>query len=148
MKYLVITNLRSYLTFNKIKMKLFRQIFLFVIFAFVCNGVKAQMDTESLVQHLQTANFNNLLLFWDTQVEVNLPNMNGQKQFSAAEANEMLRSFFNRNNIIGFDKNAARKVGSTVYLTGKLLADNAKYNLTLLLQENKKGVMIVSLRIN
>ena len=125
-----------------------RQILLLVIFALSSLGLKAQNDTELLVQNLQTSNFNNLLGYWDNQVEVNLPDLSGQKQFTAKEANELLRSFFNRNNVIGFEKNAARKVGNTIYLTGRLLSGTTKYNLTLLLQENKKGFTIVSMRIS
>jgi hypothetical protein len=125
-----------------------RQILLLVLFAFASVGVKAQNDADQLVQHLQTANFNKLLSFWDTQVEVNLPDLAGQKQFSPVDANEMLRSFYSRNNIIGFEKNAERKVGTTIYLTGKLLSQNAKYNLTLLMQENKQHLTIVSVRVS
>ena len=125
-----------------------RQILLLVIFALSSLGLKAQNDTELLVQNLQTANFNNLLSYWDNQVEVTLPDFQVQKQLNAKETNELLRSFFNRNNIIGFEKSAARKVGNTIYLTGKLLSSATKFNLTLLLQENKKGFTIVSLRVS
>ncbi len=125
-----------------------RQILLLALFAFASLGANAQNDADQLVQHLQTANFNKLISFWDTQVEVNLPNFTGQKQFSPADANEMLRSFYSRNNIIGFEKNAERKVGSTIYLTGKLFSQNTKYNLTLLMQENKQHLTIVSVRVS
>jgi hypothetical protein len=125
-----------------------RQILLLVIFALVSVSVKAQNDTETLVQNLQTANFNNLLSYWDAQVEVNLPDLSGQKPYTAKEANELLQSFFNKRNILGFEKNAERKVGNTLYLTGKLLSGTLKYNLTLLLQENKKGFTIVSVRVS
>jgi hypothetical protein len=125
-----------------------RQILLIVILALVSVSVKAQNDTESLVQNLQTANFNNLLSYWDAQVEVNLPDLPGQKPYTPKEANELLQSFFNKRNILGFEKNAERKVGNTLYLTGKLLSGTLKYNLTLLLQENKKGFTIVSVRVS
>jgi hypothetical protein len=111
-------------------------------------GLKAQNDTEALVQNLQTANFNNLLSYWDAQVEVNLPDFQGQKPYGAKEANELLQAFFNKRNILGFEKNAERKVGNTLYLTGKLLSGTLKYNLTLLLQANKKGFTIVSVRVS
>ncbi len=125
-----------------------KQIILLLFFAFASIGAKAQNDADQLVQHLQTANFNKLLSFWDAQVEVNLPDFSGQKQISPAGANEMLRSFYSRNNIIGFEKNAERKVGSTIYLTGKLLSQNAKFNLTLLMQESKQHLTIVSVRVS
>jgi hypothetical protein len=125
-----------------------RQIVLLFFFAFASLGASAQNDADQLVQHLQTANFNKLLSFWDTQVEANLPDLPGQKQLSPLDANELLRSFYSRNNIIGFEKNAERKVGSTIYLTGKLLSQNAKFNLTLLMQENKQHLTIVSIRVS
>ncbi len=125
-----------------------RQILLIVIFAMASLGLKAQNETEVLVQNLQTANFNNLLSYWDTQVEVNLPDMVGQKSYTSKEANGLLQSFFSKKNILGFEKTAARKVGSTVYLTGRLLSGTTKFNITLLLQENKNGFTIVSVRVS
>ncbi len=126
----------------------FRQILLLVIFALATVHVQAQNETESLVQNLQTANFNNLLSYWDAQVEVNLPELVGEKPYTAKEANELLQGFFNKRNILGFEKSAARKVGNTLYLTGKLLSGSTKYNLTLLMQESKKGYTIVSVRVS
>ncbi len=125
-----------------------RQILLVVIFAMASTSLKAQNEAETLVQNLQTANFNNLLSYWDSQVEVNLPDLVGQKPYGAKEANDLLQSFFNKKNILGFEKSAARKVGNTIYLTGKLLSGSTKFNLTLLLQETKKGYTIVSVRVS
>ena len=64
------------------------------------------------------------------------------------EANQQLQLFFSKKNIVGFEKNAERKLGNTIYVTGKLLSDQNKYNLTMLLQDSKKGVVIVSVRIS
>ena len=129
-------------------MRPIRKIILLLLFVMVGASVKAQNETEALVQNLQTANFNSLLSYWDNQVEVNMPNLSGLKQFSAKEANELLKSFFSNKNILGFEKTAARQVGTTVYLTGKLVSANAKFNMTMLLQQNKNGLAIISLRVN
>jgi hypothetical protein len=129
-------------------MKQVRQILLLLFFVFLSQNLLAQHDTESLIQNLQTSNFNNLRSFWNSQVDVSMPDVAAQKQYNAKEANDILSSFFNKNNIIGFEKNGERKVGNTIYLTGKLIAGSSKYNLTLLLQESKQGVTIVSIRVN
>jgi len=129
-------------------MRPIRKIILLLLFVMVGASVKAQNETEALVQNLQTANFNSLLSYWDNQVEVNMPDLSGLKQFSAKEANELLKSFFSNKNILGFEKTAARQVGTTVYLTGKLVSANAKFNMTMLLQQNKNGLAIISLRVN
>jgi len=129
-------------------MKQVKQIFILLFFVVLSQSLFAQNDTESLIQNLQTSNFNNLRSFWDTQVDVSMPDLVTQKQYNAKEANDLLSNFFNKNNIIGFEKNGERKVGTTIYLTGKLISGTSKYNLTLLLQEAKKGVTIVSIRLN
>lgn len=129
-------------------MRQFRKIVLLVVLFVASTQVKAQNETEALVQNLQTANFNNLLSFWDNQVEVSFPDIAGQRQVNAREANDLLRAFFNRKSIVGFEKSAARKVGNTVYLTGKLLSNNTKFNITLLLQETNNRYAIISLRVN
>jgi len=113
---------------------------------------KAQNETENLVQTLQTANFSNLLSFWDAVAEVNIVDQVSQKQLASLQANQQLQLFFSNKNIVGFEKSAERKLGTTIYITGKLLSAqakyNTKYNISMLLQESKKGIAIVSVRVN
>jgi hypothetical protein len=129
-------------------MRQFRKLVLLFLLIIGSTSIMAQNETEAVVQNLQTANFNNLLSFWDNQVEVNMPDIAGLKQFNAREANELLKSFFTNNNILGFEKSAARKVGNTVYLTGKLISNTTKYNITMLLQQSKNNFVIISVRVN
>lgn len=129
-------------------MKLITKI-LVVLALLQCSiGVKAQNETELLVQHLQTGNFSALQSFWDIQVESSILDQVALKPLTAQQANETLQAFFNQKSIVGFEKNAERKLGNTLYLTGKLLSSQQKFNLTLLLQSTKKGFVIVSMRVN
>ncbi len=129
-------------------MKLISKI-LVVLALLQCSiAVQAQNETELLVQHLQTSNFNALQSFWDSQVESSILDQVSLKPLTAAQANENLQSFFNKKNIVGFEKSAERKLGNTLYLTGKLLSSQQKFNLTLLLQSTKKGFVIVSMRVS
>jgi len=129
-------------------MQLFRKYLLIISFLFSFSSLFAQNDTENLVQILQTASFNNLLPYWGQQVEVNIIKQINQKQLSANAANEQLQAFFNQQNIIGFEKTAERKLGNTIYVTGKLISSKNKYSLTLLLDISKKGIEILSVRIS
>lgn len=129
-------------------MQLFRKYLLIISFLFSFNGLFAQNDTENLVQILQTASFNNLLPYWGQQVEVNIIQQINQKQLNATAANEQLQAFFNKQNIVGFEKTAERKLGNTIYITGKLQSSQNKYSLTLLLEVTKKGIEILSVRIS
>jgi len=129
-------------------MQRFRKYLLIVSLLFSFQVVFAQNETENLVQILQTASFNSLLPYWDGQVELNILEQGSQKMATAMEANEQIRNFFNKHNVIGFEKTAERKLGNTIYVTGKLMSDQHKYSLTLLLQSSKKGLVIVSARIS
>jgi hypothetical protein len=129
-------------------MKFISQILLISSFLFCSLSGKAQNETENLVQTLQTANFRNLLSFWDAVAEVNIVDQVSQKQLASLQANQQLQLFFSNKNIVGFEKSAERKLGTTIYITGKLLSAQAKYNISMLLQESKKGIAIVSIRVN
>jgi len=129
-------------------MKLISKILVVLALLHCSIGLHAQNETEQLMQHLQTGNFSALQQFWDSQVESSILDQVASKHLNAQQANETLRTFFNEKNIIGFEKSAERKLGNTLYLTGKLLSSQQKYNLTLLLQSTKKGFVIVSMRVN
>lgn len=129
-------------------MQLFRKYLLIISFLFSFSSLFAQNDTENLVQILQTASFNNLLPYWSQEVEVNIIQQINQKQLNSNAANEQIQAFFNKQNIVGFEKTAERKLGNTIYLTGKLISSQKKYSLTLLMEINKKGFEIVSVRIS
>jgi hypothetical protein len=129
-------------------MQLIQKIVLVLSFTFSLSVVHAQNETETLVQTLQTANFSSLLSFWGPVSEVNILDQTIQKQLNPSQANQQLQAFFNNKNIIGFEKNAERKVGNTIYITGKLLSAQGKFNVSLLLQDNKKGISIVSIRVS
>ena len=129
-------------------MQLLRKILLVFSFTISFGMAMAQNETETLVQTLQTANFTNLLSFWDAASEVNILDQSSQKQLNPTQANQQLQLFFSNKNIIGFEKSAERKLGTTIYITGKLLSAQGKFNLSLLLQETKNGISIVSIRIS
>ncbi|MBP5999766.1 MAG: DUF4783 domain-containing protein [Sediminibacterium sp.] len=129
-------------------MKLISKIVVVFALLHASIGVQAQNETELLVQHLQTGNFSALQSYWDNQVESSILDQVSTKPLTAQQANETLQTFFNQKSIVGFEKSAERKLGNTLYLTGKLLSSQQKFNLTLLLQSTKKGFVIVSMRVN
>ena len=129
-------------------MKLISKILLVLALLHCSIDVNAQNETEQLMQHLQTGNFSALQQFWDVQVESSILDQVASKPLNAQQANETLKAFFNEKSIVGFEKSAERKLGNTLYLTGKLLSSQQKFNLTLLLQSTKKGFVIVSMRVN
>lgn len=108
----------------------------------------AQSELDTIAQHLQTANFNALQTIWAPEVEVSIVSFANQEQMNPMAANQVVKNFYNKKSIVGFEKSAERKLGNTLYLTGKLIATQQNYNLTLLIQLTKEGLKIVSVRIS
>jgi hypothetical protein len=77
-------------------MSTIRKIIL-ILTLFISNtSLFAQKETEQIAQNLQTANFSNLLLFWNSEVELTILEQSNQKLSSPQEANQQLQSFFDQ----------------------------------------------------
>ena len=83
-----------------------RKILLILGFLISISPLFAQKQTEQIVQNLQTANFSNLLPFWDKEVEVTILDQINQEKQSSSQANQALQNFFNNKAIVGFERNA------------------------------------------
>ena len=96
-------------------MKLIAKILVVLALLHCGTAVQAQNETDLLVQHLQTGNFNALKSFWGNQVESSILDQVSNQPLNAQQANETIQAFFNQKNIVGFDKSAERKLGNTLY---------------------------------
>ena len=70
------------------------------------------------------------------------------KLMSSEQSQQAIINFYNQKGVINFEKTADRQLGNITYVTGKLIADKNKYNLTIMMQQTKKDLFIISLRIN
>lgn len=129
------------------KMYPFRKILL-IVSLFVASAGFGQNQIEHLSQTLATSNFNELKTYWSPQVEVSIESTLNSVSMSAAMAQQAIVNFYNQKGVINFEKTADRQLGNITYITGKLLADRNKYNITIMLQVNKSALSIISLRIN
>ena len=77
-----------------------RKILLILSFLILNTSLFAQKETEQITQNIQTANFSNLLLFWDTEVEMTILDQINQKTSHPQEANQQLQLFFNNKSIL------------------------------------------------
>lgn len=124
--------------------KILLSCFLFLSYTVIA----AQSELDMIAQHLQTANFNALQNIWATEVEVSVISFANQEQMNPTAANQAVKNFYNKKSIVGFEKSAERKLGNTLYLTGKLISSQQNYNITLLIQLTKEGLRIMSVRIS
>lgn len=126
-------------------MKKIIALFLVVVIA---SSFKVQYESDNLVRALKTANAGQVSVYFDKILDIKFPDKEEIKSIGKNQAGIALKSFFDDNNITGFDLTSQRELGGTMYITGKLLNSDKGYNLTLMLKNKEGKPQIITVRIN
>jgi hypothetical protein len=126
-------------------MKKFIALLLIVV---ISSSFKVQYETDNLVRALKTANPTQVSAHFDKILDIKFPEKEEVKSIGKNQAGIALKSFFDENNISGFELTSQRELGGTMYITGKLLNDDKGHNLTLMLKNKDGKPQIITVRIN
>jgi hypothetical protein len=107
-----------------------------------------QSDTGDIINALKTGNADQFNKYFDNIVDVKLPEKDEIKSIGKTQASITMKSFFEENNIKGFDASSQRELGGIMYIAGKLQGGTKVYQLTLMLKEKGTDVVITNIRIN
>lgn len=107
-----------------------------------------QPDTDSVVRAFKTANADEVARYFDDYIDLKLLDKDEVKNMGRNQATIALKSFFEENNIKGFDKGSDREIGNTLYITGKLTSTGKSYNVTVMLKAKGGKHQIITMRIN
>ncbi|HEX6915105.1 MAG TPA: DUF4783 domain-containing protein [Chitinophagaceae bacterium] len=109
-----------------------------------------RQDADEIVKALQTANADHIAAYFDNMIDLKLPdNVNEIKNINKTQAGLKLKSFFNENDVNGFDLTSRREMGGLMAITGKLSAGKKSgYNITLMLKEKSGKFSIITVRVN
>jgi hypothetical protein len=109
-----------------------------------------RQDSDEIVRALQTANADNIAAYFDNVIDLKLPdNVSEIKNINKTQAGLKLKSFFNENDIKGFDLTSKREMGGLMAITGKLSgASKTGYNVTLMLKDKGGKYSIITVRVN
>ncbi len=109
-----------------------------------------RQEVDEIVRALQTADADNIAAYFDNMIDLKLPdNVNEIKNINKNQAGIKLKSFFNENNVKGFDLTSKREMGGLMAITGKLSAGTKSgYNITLMLKEKSGRYSIITVRVN
>jgi len=125
-----------------------KPFFLFIGLAFLLTSFSAQDQTEEIVRSLKSANAESVGSHFDDFIDLKLLDKDEVKNMSKNQATIALKSFFTDKSIKGFEKISEREIGSTMYMTGKLLNNDKGHNITVMLKQKDGRYQIVTLRIN
>jgi hypothetical protein len=129
-----------------VQKKVMKNIILILLTASIFLSFKQADDT--IVRALKTANASQIATYFDKIIDIKFPEKEEIKSIGKNQAGIVLKSFFDENEISGFDLTSQRELGGTMYITGKLLNKDKGHNLSLLLKNKEGRQQIITLRIN
>jgi hypothetical protein len=126
-----------------------KKIFLFVGLALLSMSFTLQAGTDEIVNAFKSADADRIGQYFDEFIDLKLPQKDELKNVGRNQATISVKGFLKENGINGFDKLSERELGSTKYLTGKLLNGGKGFNATVMMRSSKDGhYQIITLRIN
>ena len=119
-------------------------IWMVVLAAFT---VKAQ-DANSVINALKSANAEQVSNYFDKILDIKFPDKDEIKSIGKNQAGIALKSFFDNNNIKGFELSSQREMGGTMYVAGKLNNGGEGYKVSIMMKNKEGRPQIITVRIN
>jgi len=107
-----------------------------------------QNDIEAIKQAFKSGNADEVAKYFDDYVDIKLLDKDEVKNIGRNQASIALKSFFSENGVKGFQKISDREIGTTMYMTGKLLNGSKGYNITVMMKQKGGKHVIITIRIN
>lgn len=122
---------------------------LLLIIMVVCAGfnVKAQ-ETTIIINALKSGSADQVSGYFDKILDIKFPDKDEIKGIGKNQAGIALKSFFDNNNINGFELSSQREMSGTMYIVGKLINGNEGYRLSMMLKYKDGKPQIITVRIS
>ncbi|MFN4007128.1 MAG: DUF4783 domain-containing protein [Chitinophagaceae bacterium] len=104
-------------------------------------------SSDAIINALKQGDAEKLSTYFDTFIDIKLPEKEEIKNVSKNQASIAIKSFFETAAIKGFEVTSQRELGGTKYMTGKLIGNGKTYNITLMMKSKGDEVAIITIRI-
>lgn len=110
-------------------------------------GLKAQ-DSNDILTALQSGSADKVSTYFDKILDIKFPDKDEIKSIGKNQAGIALKSFFDNNNIKGFELSSQREMGGTMYIAGKLTNGSDGYKLSMMMRTKEGRPQIITVRIS
>ena len=124
-----------------------KKLFIILLVVFASLAARAQ-DANNLVNALKSANADEVSNYFDKILDIKFPDKDEIKSIGKNQAGIALKSFFDNNNIKGFELSSQREMGGTMYIAGKLTNGNEGYKLSIMMRTKEGKPQIITVRIS
>src|SRR4051794_34213435 len=123
-----------------------KKFILIIMVVFAAFTTKAQ-DSNGILNALKSGNANEVSNYFDKILDLKFPDKDEIKGIGKNQASIALKSFFDNNNIKGFELSSQREMGGTMYIAGKLTNGADGYKLSLMMRTKEGRPQITTERI-
>ena len=123
-----------------------KNILLLLFFFAAAVNVKAQ-DANSLINALKAGDADRVSSHFDKMLDMKFPEKDEIKSIGKNQASIALKSFFNENNIGGFEISSQREMSGVMYIAGKLTNGGEGYKLSMMIKYKEGRPHILTVRI-
>lgn len=120
---------------------------LIVLIFFAAFNLKAQNANE-IVTALKSGNADKVSSYFDKILDIKFPEKDEVKSIGKNQAGIALKSFFDNNNIKGFELSSQRELGETMYIAGKLTNGSDGYKVSIMMRNKEGRPQIITVRIS
>jgi len=124
-----------------------KKFILIIMVVFAAFTTKAQ-DSNGILNALKSGNANEVSNYFDKILDLKFPDKDEIKGIGKNQASIALKSFFDNNNIKGFELSSQREMGGTMYIAGKLTNGADGYKLSLMMRTKEGRPQIITVRIS
>lgn len=124
-----------------------KKLFIILMVIFATFSARAQ-DANSLVNALKSANADEVANYFDKILDIKFPDKDEIKSIGKNQAGIALKSFFDNNNIKGFELSSQREMGGTMYIAGKLTNGGDGYKVSIMMRTKEGKPQIITVRIS
>ena len=116
--------------------------------AFITMSFRFQTDSSPVVNALKSGNAETISEYFDKILDIKFPDKEEIKSIGKNQAGIALKSFFDDNNIKGFELSSQREMSGTMYIAGKLVNNAQGYKVSIMLKLKDGKHQIITVRIN
>jgi hypothetical protein len=124
-----------------------KKLFIVLLVVFTAFTVRAQ-ESGNIVNALKSANAEEVSNYFDKILDIKFPDKDEIKSIGKNQAGIALKSFFDNNNIKGFELSSQREMGGTMYIAGKLMNGSDGYKLSIMMRTKEGRPQIITVRIS
>ncbi|HKG67634.1 MAG TPA: DUF4783 domain-containing protein [Segetibacter sp.] len=124
-----------------------KKFILILVVFFAALSLKAQ-DSNDILTALQSGSADKVSTYFDKILDIKFPDKDEIKSIGKNQAGIALKSFFDNNNIKGFELSSQREMGGTMYIAGKLTNGGDGYKLSMMMRTKEGRPQIITVRIS